>query len=43
MDQTSIPVARRPFPLWGSTGGKQTLNGLFYVNQSALFFLPLAD
>jgi hypothetical protein len=27
--EASIPVCRRPFPLWGSTGSKQTLNGLF--------------
>jgi hypothetical protein len=25
------PFSHRPFPLWGSTGDKQTLNGLFYV------------
>lgn len=41
IDRTSIPVRRRPFPFWGSTDGKQTLNGLFYVIQSALFS-PLA-
>jgi hypothetical protein len=28
----SIPVRHRPFPLWGSTGSKQTLNGLFYIS-----------
>jgi hypothetical protein len=32
----SIPVCHRPFPLWGSTGSKQTLNGLFYVNPQPL-------
>jgi hypothetical protein len=35
---TSIPVCYRPFPFWGSTGSKQTLNGLFYVSQPELFF-----
>jgi hypothetical protein len=29
--KASIPVCYRPFPLWGSTGSKQTLNGLFYL------------
>src|SRR5436190_18173729 len=29
--EASIPVCHRPFPLWGSTGSKQTLNGLFYM------------
>jgi hypothetical protein len=43
INQTSIPVRHRPFPFWGSTDGKQTLNGLFYVNQSALFFSPKAN
>lgn len=33
----SIPVCHRPFPLGGSTGSKQTLNGLFYVYQPELF------
>jgi len=33
----SIPVCHRPFPFWGSTGSKQTLNGLFYVYQPELF------
>src|SRR5688572_7639753 len=35
--KVSIPVCYRPFPLWGSTGSKQTLNGLFYVNAPELF------
>jgi len=30
-DEGSIPVCHRPFPFWGSTGSKQTLNGLFYI------------
>jgi hypothetical protein len=30
---TSIPVCPRPFPLPGSTGSKQTLNGLFICDQ----------
>jgi hypothetical protein len=38
MIRTSIPVCHRPFPFWGSTGSKQTLNGLFYVKKPALFF-----
>jgi hypothetical protein len=29
LTEASIPVCHRPFPLWGSTGSKQTLNGLF--------------
>lgn len=33
----SIPVCYRPFPFSGSTGSKQTLNGLFYVNEPELF------
>jgi len=36
--EASIPVCHRPFPFWGSTGSKQTLNGLFYVSQPELFF-----
>jgi hypothetical protein len=35
--RTSIPVCPRPFPLSGSTGSKQTLNGLF------IFKLGLID
>ncbi|MBO9659242.1 MAG: hypothetical protein J7527_10500, partial [Chitinophagaceae bacterium] len=31
VNNSSIPVRQRPFPFWGSTVGKQTLNGLFYV------------
>ena len=41
-NEGSIPVCYRPFPLWGSTGSKQTLNGLFYVYRPELFFLAEA-
>ena len=35
LTEASIPVCHRPFPLWGSTGSKQTLNGLFLFRTPA--------
>jgi hypothetical protein len=37
------PFSHRPFPLWGSTDDKQTLNGLFYVNTPELFSISSRD
>jgi hypothetical protein len=38
LSKSQSPFSHRPFPFWGSTGSKQTLNGLFYVISQSSFF-----